>query len=137
MKADVITVRGVDVLTKRILVISHQDILTNRIASILKRAGFEVVTCSEGIDGVVKLDEIPCQAVILDEALPNCQLVCHQIRTIFHVPVLMLGNHSDDGYWQRASSIEIDAHVPKTISGRELTACVKSTLRRCCYANAV
>ena len=95
MKADVIAARGLDVLTKRILIISHQDILTNRIASILKRTGFEAITCSEGIDGVVKLDEIPCQAVILDEALPNCQLVCYQIRNIFHVPVLMLGNHSD------------------------------------------
>jgi len=131
MKADVIAVRGLDVLTKRVLVISHQDILTNRIASILRRTGFEVITCSEGIDGVVKLDEISCQAVILDEGLPNCQLVCHQIRNIFHVPVLLLGNHSDDGYWQRAGSIEIDAHVPKTVSGRELTACMKTILRRC------
>ncbi len=130
MKADLVTISGQDILTTKVLIISGQDILTNRITSILRRTGFDVMTCSEGVEGIVKLDESPCDVVILDEGLPNCRLTCHRIREIFHVPVLLLGNHFEDGYWQRAGSMEIDAHVPKTISGRELIAWMKTILRR-------
>ena len=134
MEADVLTISGQDVLTAGVLVIGGRDISTSRIVSILRRSGFDVVACSEGIEGMMKLDESPCDVVILDEGLSNCRETCHQIREIFHVPVLLLGDHSDDGYWQRAGSMEIDAHVPKMISGRELIAWMRTILRR--YADA-
>lgn len=134
MEADVRSVGSRDVLTARVLVIGGRDISTNRIVSILRRNGFDVVTCSEGMEGMMKLDESPCQVVILDEGLPNCRETCQQIREVFHVPVLLLGDHSDDGYWQRTESMEIDAHVPKTVSGRELIAWMRTILRR--YADA-
>jgi len=133
MKADLLTISGQDVLTTRVLIVSGQDILTNRISSILRRTGFNVMTCSESVDGIAQLDENPYDVVILDEGLPDCRLTCHIIREVFRVPVLLLGDHFQDGYWQRAGSMEIDAHVPKTIGSRELIAWMKTILRR--YAN--
>ena len=135
MKANVLTISGQDISTTKVLIISGQDVLTNRITSILRRTGLEVMTCAGSMEGIMKLDESPCQVVIMDEGLPNCRETCHQIREVFQVPVLLLANHFDDGYWQRAGSMEIDAHVPKTISGRELIAWIKTILRR--YANAI
>lgn len=118
----------------KVLIISSLDTLTNRIASNLMQTDFDVVTCSSCVEGITRLDESPCQMVILDEGLPNCRETCHQIREIFRIPVILLANNFNDEYWQRAASIEVDAHLPKrVISSRELAACVKAILRR--YSN--
>ncbi len=135
MKAEILSVRGQEIPTTKVLVVSDQDMLKRRIAAILRNAGFGVISCSEGMEVMERLDENPCDVAVLDEGLPNCRLICHQMRNVFHVPVILLGNHCDDDYWHRADAVGPDAYVSKTISRRELVAWMRAILRR--YAHAV
>ena len=98
----------------------------------LRREGFDVESVSDGLAAVQRAEAAPPDLVVLDLMLPGMSGldVFHQLRATASVPVIMLTARSDEV--DRVAGLELgaDDYVPKPFSPRELTARVKTVLRR-------
>jgi two-component system catabolic regulation response regulator CreB len=122
----------VGVTGSRILVIEDEPSIADNVIFALKSEGFEVVWRSLGKEGVALLADERISLVILDVGLPDGSGFerCKDIRAVSDVPILFLTARADE--IDRVVGLEIgaDDYVTKPFSPRELTARVKSILRR-------
>ncbi len=116
----------------RILVIEDDATVTDVVSRYLERDGFEVETASDGARGVTRALSAPPDLIVLDLMLPGIDgfEVFRQVREVMPIPIIMLtarGQESD-----RVMGLELgaDDYVAKPFSPRELTARIKSVLRR-------
>jgi len=98
----------------------------------LEREGFSVDTVGDGRAAVARAGAHPPDLVVLDLMLPGLDgfEVCRRVRAIAPVPIIMLTGRGQEN--DRVAGLELgaDDYVVKPFSPRELTARVKSVLRR-------
>jgi len=63
-------VKGLVLLTKRILVVEDDDAIRHLLADALQDAGFAVATAMDGIDALDQIDQHPPDAILLDLMMP-------------------------------------------------------------------
>ncbi len=116
----------------KILVVEDEPVLLETLAYNLKREGYEVLTASDGRQGVEMARRERPDLVILDIMLPGIDgfEVCRTLRREMTVPILMLTARTDEV--DRVVGLEVgaDDYVTKPFSMRELLARVKALLRR-------
>jgi DNA-binding response OmpR family regulator len=116
----------------RVLVIDDEPNLRHTVAYALKQEGYEVVTASDGEEGLTLFASASPELVILDVMLPKMDgfEVCRRIRRGSSVPVLMLT--ARDTELDKVVGLEIgaDDYLVKPFSMRELVARVRAMLRR-------
>lgn len=115
-----------------ILIVEDDPTVSEVVARYLGRDGFEVEVVRDGHAAIERAKARPPDAMILDLMLPGLDglEVFRRIRSFAQTPVVMLtarGNEED-----RVLGLELgaDDYVSKPFSPRELTARVKTVLRR-------
>jgi len=116
----------------RLLVVEDEDSISEPLAYMLRKEGFDVVVATTGPDGLDAFDRDGADLVLLDLMLPGLPgtEVCRQLRTRSAVPVIMLT--ARDSEVDKVVGLELgaDDYVTKPFSHRELVARIRAVLRR-------
>ena len=115
----------------RILVLSADRALLDKLAPALMRAGFDVICTADIADGLKRLDEDEISLVILDELLPvDSWRLCQHISQLFSAGVIFLGSRPAEEAWAKVEEIGFDFYLKKPVSTAELNARARALLRR-------
>ena len=116
----------------RILLVEDEKILSKSIKMILERAEYEVDTAYDGEEALEYAKTAIYDLMILDVMMPgmNGLEMCRKIRESSNIPVIMLSAKSEDLDKIVGLTGGADDYVTKPFNPLELTARVKSQLRR-------
>jgi two-component system response regulator RegX3 len=116
----------------RILVVEDEESLSEAIAFLLSKEGFEVEIAANGPAAIQKFELSGADLILLDLMLPGLSgtEVCRQIRAKSSVPIIMLT--AKDSEIDKVVGLELgaDDYVTKPYSSRELIARIRAVLRR-------
>jgi two-component system response regulator RegX3 len=116
----------------RILVVEDEESLSEAIAFLLSKEGFEVEIAASGPAAIEKFELNGADLILLDLMLPGLSgtEVCRQIRAKSSVPIIMLT--AKDSEIDKVVGLELgaDDYVTKPYSSRELIARIRAVLRR-------
>lgn len=116
----------------RILVVEDEETLSEAIAFLLSKEGFDVAVAASGPDAIAQFEKSGADLILLDLMLPGLSgtEVCRQIRTKSAVPIIMLT--AKDSEIDKVVGLELgaDDYVTKPYSSRELIARIRAVLRR-------
>ena len=118
---------------KRILVIEDEPQMLLGLRDNLELEGFEVITASDGEDGLAKAASFSPDLVILDVMLPRKHGfdVCRELRARANAtPIVMLTARSAETDKVLGLELGADDYVTKPFSITELLARVRAVLRR-------
>ena len=119
---------------KRILIAEDEDVIRDFIVINLKRAGYEVVDVPDGEQALQVFEQSggDFDVVVLDIMMPgmNGLEMCKKIRETNNIPIIMLSAKSTDLDKILGLGTGADDYVVKPFNPLELTARVKSQLRR-------
>nr|WP_202931989.1 MULTISPECIES: response regulator transcription factor [Kocuria] len=112
--------------------VEDEESLSDPLAYLLGREGFEVTVVADGLEAVAQFDRTGADLVLLDLMLPGQSgtEVCKQIRQRSTVPIIMLT--AKDAEIDKVLGLELgaDDYVTKPYSSRELVARIRAVLRR-------
>src|SRR6266540_853740 len=116
----------------RILVVEDDPTVAEVVRRYLERDGFDVETVEDGISALDTVAASPPDLMILDLMLPGLDglEVFRRARSFAPLPVIMLTARGDEHDRVMGLELGADDYVGKPFSPRELTARVKSVLRR-------
>ena len=116
----------------RILVVEDEPSISDPLAYLIQREGYEVTVVDDGLEAVEEFDRNGTDLVLLDLMLPGQPGtdVIRQIRQESQVPVIMLT--AKDGEVDKVVGLELgaDDYVTKPYSARELIARIRAVMRR-------
>ncbi len=116
----------------RLLVVEDEESISDALAFMLRKEGFEVSVAGDGTRALEEFDRSGADLVLLDLMLPGTSgtEVCRQLRARSNVPVIMLT--AKDGEIDKVVGLELgaDDYVTKPFSMRELVARIRAVLRR-------
>ena len=117
----------------RVLIIEDDKELSRLLQLDLKRAGYEAVIASNGLEGLRLFHDLRPDLVVLDVALPlmDGMTVCERIRALSDVPILMMTAHAvTEEDIAHGLNIGADEYMLKPLRNLEFHARVKALLRR-------
>ena len=116
----------------RALVVDDEPSLIRVVAGYLEHEGFVVTTAADGEQALAAARRDPPDVVVLDVMLPGIDgiEVCRQLRTFTDAYVIMLTARSEEVDTLIGLSVGADDYMTKPFSLRELTARIRSLLRR-------
>lgn len=116
----------------RILIVEDEASLSEPLAYLLEREGYETTIAEDGLTAVSEFEKNGADLVLLDLMLPGLPgtEVCRQIRAVSNVPIIMLT--AKDGEVDIVVGLELgaDDYMTKPYSTRELLARIRAVLRR-------
>jgi len=120
---------------KKILVVDDEKSLLDLVKRILTRGGFEVITASDGEEGLAKVYNEAPDLMILDINMPgmNGWEVCGKIRgdpLYKHLPIIMLTVRKKKEDQLKGLDLGGDEYITKPFYPTELLARVKTVLQR-------
>jgi len=115
-----------------VLVVDDDRHIVQLVSLYLSKAGFRVVSASDGAEALRKVREAPPDLLVLDVMLPGPDglEVCRQLRRTSEVPIVMLSARSGDLDKVAGLQFGADDYVTKPFHPAELIARVQSVLRR-------
>lgn len=122
----------------RVLIVEDEVALSEPLAFLLEREGYEVTVADSGPRAVEVFDERTTDLVLLDLMLPGLSgtEVCRVIRAKSQVPIIMLTAKDSEVDIVVGLELGADDYVTKPYSTRELLARMKAVLRRRTEASA-
>ena len=119
-------------MTDRILVIDDDLTLLDLLKQSLEKAGYKVLTATNGIDGLQMVYKGKADLVVLDVTMPRMDgwETCNRLREISDVPIIMLTAKDKEADALKGFQCGVDDYVTKPFSFSELTARVKAVLLR-------
>jgi CheY-like chemotaxis protein len=116
----------------RILIMSSDGNLSDKISSALTKANFEVDTASDCLEALLKLDNNKFDLVVVDEELPDIDgwKACPRILQSSTIPIILLGTKTGEQAWANVEEAGFDFYLQKPFSHRELVSRIKAVLRR-------
>ena len=116
----------------RILLVEDEIALSEPLAFLLGREGFEVTVAETGPQAIELFSTSNPDLVLLDLMLPGIPgtEVCRQIRVISQVPIIMLTAKDSEVDVVVGLELGADDYVTKPYSTRELLARIRAVLRR-------
>ncbi len=115
-----------------ILVVDDEPKITQLVRDYLERAGFAVITASDGREALMRARTQQPDLVILDLGLPQLDGldVTREIRRTASTPIIILSARDDESDTLVGLELGADDYVTKPFSPRELVARVRAVLRR-------
>jgi DNA-binding response OmpR family regulator len=112
--------------------VDDEPSLIRVVAGYLEHEGFAVTTATDGEKALVAARRDRPDVVVLDLMLPGIDgiEVCRQLRTFTDAYVIMLTARSEEVDTLIGLSVGADDYMTKPFSPRELTARIRSLLRR-------
>lgn len=119
-------------MTTRILVVDDEVKIVRTVRAYLEKAGFTVVTATDGQTALAAFRHEQPGLVILDLGLPGMDGldVTRAIRRESHVPIIMLTARVEESDKLVGLELGADDYVVKPFSPRELVTRVRAILRR-------
>ena len=119
-------------MAKKVLVVDDEKLIVKGIRFSLEQDGMEVTCAYDGEEALTFAREQQFDIILLDIMLPKLSgfEVCQQIREFSNVPIIMLTAKGDDMDKILGLGTGADDYVTKPFNPLELTARVKSQLRR-------
>src|ERR1700761_7304407 len=117
----------------RLLIVEDDSALRRSLRTILDVLGFDVGEASNGEDGLIRLRMVDYEAVLLDINMPGIGGIetCRRIRRSYtRIPILMLTVRDSEDDKVEALEAGADDYVTKPFQTRELTARIRSAVRR-------
>jgi two-component system response regulator RegX3 len=116
----------------RILLVEDEESLSEPLAFLLGREGYEVAVAADGIAALTEFDREGADIVLLDLMLPGIPgtEVCKQLRSRSNVPIIMLTAKDSEVDIVVGLELGADDYVTKPYSTRELLARIRAVLRR-------
>lgn len=116
----------------RILVVEDDATVCEVVSRYLQREGYEVESVADGRRAVERAMASPPDLMVLDLMLPGLDglEVFRRLRSFAPIPVIMLTARGDEDDRVMGLELGADDYVGKPFSPRELTARVRSVLRR-------
>jgi len=119
-------------MNEKILVVEDEHSIQEIVCLYLRRAGFEVVSASDGRKALEYLQEETPQLIVLDLMLPEVDgwEITRQLRSSGDIPIIMLTARREES--DRIAGLEMgaDDYVVKPFSPQELVSRVRAVLRR-------
>jgi len=120
---------------KKILVVDDEKDVLSLVRRILIRGGFEVISASDGKEGLAKVYSEAPDLMILDINMPEMDgwEVCRKIRgdpLYKHLPIIMLTVRRTKKDQLKGFDFGGDEYITKPFSPTELIARVKTVLQR-------
>lgn len=116
----------------KILIVEDEEALSDPLAFLLGREGFQTIVVDNGLDALSVFDREGADLVLLDVMLPGMSgmEVCRKLREVSSVPIIMLT--AKDSELDKVLGLELgaDDYVTKPYSARELIARIRAVLRR-------
>ena len=116
----------------KILLVEDEEALSDPLAFLLGREGFQTIVVDNGLDALPVFDREGADLVLLDVMLPGMSgmEVCRKLREVSSVPIIMLT--AKDSELDKVLGLELgaDDYVTKPYSARELIARIRAVLRR-------
>ena len=115
-----------------VLIVEDEESISDALAYMLRKEGFEVAVCPTGPDALAAFDRNGADLVLLDLMLPGPPgtEVCQSLRERSDVPVIMLT--AKDTEVDKAVGLELgaDDYVTKPFTWRELLTRIQAVLDR-------
>lgn len=117
----------------RILIAEDEDDIRRLLALNMKKEGYDVVECKDGIETLEAFKKQEIHLALLDIMMPNidCITVMEEIRKSSIIPIIFITAMSTDTDKVLALGLGADDYIVKPINAIELTARVSAQLRRC------
>ena len=119
-------------MPSRILIIEDDPDTTELIRLYLVRDGHQVLTASDGVQGLRLAQEDAPDLIVLDLMLPRMDglEVCRRVRQNSQTPIIMLTARVEEEDRLGGLDMGADDYVTKPFTPRELAARVRAVLRR-------
>ncbi len=116
----------------RILIVEDEAALSEPLAYLLTREGYETVVAADGLEALVEFDRSGADLVLLDLMLPALSgtEVCRELRQRSAVPIIMLTAKDSEVDIVVGLELGADDYVTKPYSTRELLARIRAVMRR-------
>ena len=116
----------------RILIVEDERSLSEPLAYMLEREGYETVIMDDGRHAVAEFEANGADLILLDLMLPGMSgtEVCRQVRTQSQVPIIMLTAKDSEVDIVVGLELGADDYVTKPYSTRELLARIRAVMRR-------
>ena len=116
----------------KILIVEDESSLSEPLAYLLDREGYETVIAADGNAAVTEFDRSGADIILLDLMLPGLSgtEVCREIRTRSSVPIIMLTAKDSEVDIVVGLELGADDYVTKPYSTRELLARIRAVMRR-------
>jgi len=116
----------------RILIVEDESSLSEPLAYLLEREGYETEIAADGITAVAEFDRNGADLILLDLMLPGLSgtEVCREIRIRSTVPIIMLTAKDSEVDVVVGLELGADDYVTKPYKSRELLARIRAVLRR-------
>ena len=117
---------------EKILVIDDDTTLLTLLRQSLERAGYQVITATNGLAGLQQMYDQRPDLIILDVMMPRMDgwETLSRIREVSQVPIIMLTAKDEEADKIRGFTYGVDDYVTKPFSFAELTARVGAILQR-------
>ncbi len=115
-----------------VLVVDDEPMVREVVTRYLERDGLNVRSAADGAAALLEFENNPPDLVVLDVMLPhvNGLDVLSEVRRRSEVPVILLTANGEESDRVRGLDLGADDYVVKPFSPRELSARVRSVLRR-------
>jgi two-component system response regulator RegX3 len=116
----------------RILIVEDERSLSEPLAYLLGKEGYETAIVADGIAAVTEFDRSGADLVLLDLMLPGMPgtEVCRELRSRSAVPIIMLTAKDSEVDIVVGLELGADDYVTKPYKSRELLARIRAVLRR-------
>lgn len=116
----------------RILIVEDERSLSEPLAYLLEREGYETKVADDGLAAVAEFDRNGADLILLDLMLPGLSgtEVCREIRSRSSVPIIMLTAKDSEVDIVVGLELGADDYVTKPYKSRELLARIRAVLRR-------
>ena len=116
----------------RILIVDDEPSLSEPLAYLLGREGYETAVAEDGPAALAEFDRAGADLILLDLMLPGLPAteVCREIRQRSSVPIIMLTAKDSEVDIVVGLELGADDYVTKPYSTRELLARIRAVLRR-------
>jgi two-component system response regulator RegX3 len=116
----------------RILIVEDESALSEPLAFLLEREGYETTIAEDGLAAVAEFERNGSDLVLLDLMLPGLSgtEVCREIRSRSSVPIILLTAKDSEVDIVVGLELGADDYVTKPYSTRELLARIRAILRR-------
>jgi len=116
-------------MTRKILIVEDDPNALSFAAYTLRQAGYQVLTASNGVEGLKMAQEEEPDLVLLDVLLPGMDgfEVCHRLKNALataKLPILMLSVMGRESDKKMGLTVGADQYLTKLIAPAELTASV-------------
>jgi two-component system KDP operon response regulator KdpE len=115
-----------------ILVVDDEPRIVNFLSSKLKASGYEVLTASNGLEGLEQAQAQEPDLIVLDLLMPKMDglEMLKELRTFSAIPVIILTAKGADADRIRGLQLGADDYLPKPFNPDELVARIEAIRRR-------